>query len=250
VLAGILFYREEQIPDVLRFLREFGPAAPRELFLGSTLRVAPPAPFLPPSVHGTKVIGVGAFHAGAVEDAKPALGPLRTFLEPIADTIVPRLYTEWQQVLDASWTRGFDNYWKAEYLAGLPDDAIDVVAEHFHEMSSPLSDIKISALGGGAIADVAPDESAYTHRQAPFILNINTRWDDARAERHIEWTRTLWEALRPFSSGGVYVNFLGQEGADRVLEAYGSEKFERLVALKRKYDPSNFFRVNQNVPPA
>lgn len=250
VLAGILFFAEEQIPQVLRFVREFGPSAPRELFLGTTLRVAPPAPFLPASVHGTKVIGIGVFHSGAVKDARRALEPLRTFLEPIADTIAPRPYTEWQQVLDASWTRGFDNYWKAEYLAGLSDDAIDVVTASFHELSSPLSDIKIVALGGGAIADVAPQDSAYTHRQAPFILNINTRWDDGDAERHIEWTRALWTAMRPFSSGGVYVNFLGQEGADRVLEAYGPEKFERLVALKRRYDPSNFFRINQNIPPA
>ena len=182
VLAGILFYREVQIPKVLRFLRQFGPAAPRELFVGATLRVAPPAPFLPEEVHGTKVIGVGAFCAGTVEAGERALEPLRTFLEPIAD--------------------------------------------------------------------VASADSAYTHRQAPVILNINTRWDDGDAERHIDWTRALWAATRPFSAGGVYVKFLGQEGAERVLEAYGPEKFERLVALKRKFDPTNFFRINQNIPPA
>jgi len=124
------------------------------------------------------------------------------------------------------------------------------VAEHFAAMSSPLADIKISALGGGAIADVAAADSAYTHRTAPFILNINTRWDDGDDERHIAWTRGLWQAMRPFTAGGVYVNFLGQEGANRVLEAYGQEKFDRLVALKRKLDPDNFFRVNQNIPPA
>ena len=249
VLAGILFYPEAQIPQVLRFLREFAPTAPRELFVGATLRVAPPAPFLPDEVHGTKVIGVGAFCAGTVEAGKRALEPLRTFLAPIADTIAPRPYTEWQQVLDAGWTRGFDNYWKAEYLAALPDEAIEAVADSFHHMSSPLSDIKISALGGGAIADIAPAESAYTHRQAPFILNINTRWDDGDTERHVEWTRALWAAARPYSAGGVYVNFLGQEGADRVLEAYGPEKFARLIALKRTFDPTNFFRINQNIPP-
>lgn len=220
------------------------------VFVGATLRVAPPAPFLPADVHGTKVLGVGAFYGGDTEAGARALEPLRSALEPIADTIQVRRYTEWQQVLDASWTAGFDNYWKAEYLAGLPDEAIDVVATSFHELSSPLSDIKISALGGAAIADVASGDSAYTHRQAPFILNINTRWDDGDAERHIEWTRALWAAMRAFSAGGVYVNFLGQEGADRVLEAYGREKFERLVTVKRKYDPTNFFRVNQNIPPA
>ena len=250
VLAGILFYREEQIPEVLRFVREFGPAAPREAFIGCILRTAPPAPFLPIELHGEKVISVGAFWTGHREPGERALASLRTFLDPIADTIQIRQYCEWQQILDAGWIRGLDNYWKAEYLAGLPDEAIDVIAEHFHEMTSPLSDIKLSALGGGAIADVAAADSAYTHRQAPFLLNINTRWDDGNSERHIEWTRALWTAMRPFSGGGVYVNFLGQEGTDRVLEAYGPEKFDRLVALKRKYDPSNFFRINQNIPPA
>jgi FAD/FMN-containing dehydrogenase len=240
VLCGILLFAEEQIPDALRFVREFGLAAPREVFIGTTLRV----------VEGRKVIGVGAFYAGAIEAGERELEPLRTFLEPISDSIAPRPYTAWQQILDASWTRGFDNYWKAEYLRDLPDEAIDVVAEHFHEMASPLADVKITALGGGAIADVPPEDSAYTHRHAPWIININTRWDDGDADRHIEWTRNFWSAMRPFSSGGVYVNFLGQEGADRVLEAYGREKFERLVALKRKYDPTNFFRINQNIPPA
>ena len=249
VLAGILFYREEQIPEVLRLVRELGPAAPREVFVGATLRVAPPVPFLPVDVHGTKVLGVGAFFAGDVEAGARALESLRDAVEPVADTIRVRPYTEWQQVLDASWTAGFDNYWKAEYLADLPEEAIDTIAASFHELSSPLSDIKLSALGGAAIADVAPGDSAYTHRRAPFILNINTRWDDGDAERHVEWTRALWEAMRPFSAGGVYVNFLGQEGAGRVLEAYGPEKYERLVALKREYDPTNFFRINQNIPP-
>jgi FAD/FMN-containing dehydrogenase len=250
VLCGILFFAQEQVPEVLRFLREFGPAAPRELFVSSTLRVAATAPYLPVEAHGTRVIGVGAFWSGEIEDGLRALKPLRSFAEPIADTIMPQPYTVWQQILDASWPRGFPNYWKAEYLGGLPDEAIDAVAEHFAAMSSPLADIKISALGGGAIADVSPADSAYTHRAAPFILNINTRWDDGDDERHIAWTRGLWEAMRPFTAGGVYVNFLGQEGASRVLEAYGQEKFDRLVALKRKLDPDNFFRVNQNIPPA
>jgi FAD/FMN-containing dehydrogenase len=249
VLAGMLFFAEDKVPDVLRLVREFGPSAPRELLVACTLRVAPAAPFLPREVHGTRVIAVAACYAGAVEDGERALEPLRRAVEPVADTIEPRLYTEWQQVLDAGWTPGFDNYWKAEYLADLSEDAIAVIAAHFHELTSPLSDIKIAALGGGAIGDVASQDSAFTHRRAPFILNINTRWDDGDADRHVAWTRELWSSARPFSAGGVYVNFLGQEGSERVREAYGTHKFERLVALKRKFDPTNFFRINQNIPP-
>ena len=96
---------------------------------------------------------------------------------------------------------------------------------------------------------MAPEDSAYTHRDAPFILNINTRWKSGGADGHVGWTRDLWSAMREHSAGGVYVNFLGQEGSDRVLEAYGPEKFERLRELKRRYDPTNFFHVNQNIPP-
>ncbi|HEY1514543.1 MAG TPA: FAD-binding oxidoreductase [Gaiellaceae bacterium] len=250
VLCGMLFFAEEQIADVLRVVREFGPAAPRQLFVAVTLRIAPSAPFLPQAVHGTKVIAVGCLYAGSIEEGERVLKPLRRSVEPIAETIEPRRYTVWQQALDANWTRGFDNYWKAEYLASLSDEVIEVVVEHFGALTSPLSDIKIGVLGGGAIADVPSEESAYTHRAAPFILNINTRWDDGEDERHIAWTRDFWEAARPFSAGGVYVNFLGQEGAGRVLEAYGAEKFERLVALKRRFDPTNFFRINQNIPPS
>ena len=111
-----------------------------------------------------------------------------------------------------------------------------------------MSDIKFAGLGG-AVSSVAPEDSAYTHRKAPFILNINTRWDRGDADEHVAWTRELWSAMRPQSAGGVYVNFLGQEGPERVLEAYGEEKFKRLSSLKRRYDPTNFFHVNQNIPP-
>jgi hypothetical protein len=111
-----------------------------------------------------------------------------------------------------------------------------------------MSDIKFTFLGG-AIGAVGADETAYGHRSAPCILNINSRWEEGDPATHVDWTRGLWSAMRPFSAGGVYVNFLGQEGSDRVREAYGAAKFERLTALKRAYDPANFFRINQNIPP-
>jgi FAD/FMN-containing dehydrogenase len=248
VLCGMLIFAEADIAAVLGFIRDFIPEAPDEVFVGCTLRVAPPAPFLPPEAHGRKVIGVGALYAGPIEEGERALAPLRTFLRPLADTILPRRYTDWQQILDPGWGPGARNYWKAEYLSGLSDEAIETVASHFAEMSSPLSDIKLASLGG-AVARIDPDDSAYTHRHAPYILNINSRWADGDGEPHVAWTRDFWSAMRPHSAGGVYVNFLGAEGADRVVEAYGPAKFERLVLLKRKYDPTNLFRVNQNIPP-
>jgi FAD/FMN-containing dehydrogenase len=249
VLCGIAFFPEPQVGEVLTFLRDFVPSAPPEVFAGCTLRTAPAVPFLPPEVHGTRVIGLGMFYAGPADEGEPALRPLRSFARPIADTVQPRPYTAWQQILDTGWGPGAHNYWKAEYLKVPDDRAVETIAAHFARISSPASDIKLSGLGG-AISSVGPDETAYTHRDAPFILNINTRWEAGDAEHHVQWTRELWTAMRPYSAGGVYVNFLGQEGAARVQEAYGPTKFERLRALKHKYDPTNFFHVNQNIPPA
>jgi FAD/FMN-containing dehydrogenase len=142
---------------------------------------------------------------------------------------------------------GHQNYWKAEYLAGLGDDAIETIAEHAAQKPRGLSKVLLTRLGGAA-GRVPEDAVAFSHRQAPYIININGMGPDpAERERLVAWARAFWTAVRPFSFGGVYVNFLGEEGEDRVRAAYGDEKFERLVALKRKYDPDNFFRLNQNI---
>jgi Berberine and berberine like len=165
------------------------------------------------------------------------------------DLMERRAYPQFQTMLDASWPPGFQNYWKAEFLAGLPDPALPVLADGLAGITSPLSDFKFGALGG-AVARVGEHDTAYRHRQAPFVLNINARWerpDDA--EPHVAWARGLWDAMRPWSAGGVYVNFMGEEGQDRVRAAYGERTYRRLGALKDRYDPGNFFRMNQNIRP-
>ncbi|GFJ94419.1 BBE domain-containing protein [Phytohabitans rumicis] len=152
-------------------------------------------------------------------------------------------------MLDGSWTAGFGNYWKAEYLTGIPDTMLDVLAEYLRDITSPLSDFKLVVLGGAA-ARVAPGATAVAHRDAPYVLNINSRWAlPGDAEPHVTWTRRLWEAMRPFSAGGTYVNFLGDEGPDRVRAAYDEATYQRLVDLKTRYDPDNVFRINQNIGP-
>ena len=157
----------------------------------------------------------------------------------LADSVRERPYVEWQRFSDASWVEGFHNYWKAQYL-----DRFDagVLAGFATRITSPLSDIKLWQLDRPTA-----DTGAFGHRGARLLLNINTRWADGDPAPHIAWTRALWEALLPYSSGGVYVNFLGDEGADRVRAAYGEANYARLVALKRRYDPENVFRVNQNI---
>lgn len=193
---------------------------------------------------------VAGVHAGPLEEAQRALEPLKGLGKPIVDLMVPRPYGQMQTLLDASWTPGFQNYWKAEYLQSLPDDAIDVLVEYLETITSPLSDFKFPYLGG-AVGRVSEDDTAYGHRDAPFILNINARWENAQdAERHVEWTRSLWSAMQPFSAGGSYTNFMSADDADRVRDSYGEAKYRRLAELKRRYDPTNFLRLNQNIQPA
>jgi FAD/FMN-containing dehydrogenase len=250
ILCGAVFLPADLLPAVLRTVRDYvAVGAPDSLFVAATLLLAPEAPFLPAEVHGTPVVRVGMCWPHDPAQGVNAMAPLRGMAGVIADTVQLRPYVQWQQMLDTGWGPGAHNYWKAEYLAVLDDEATEVIAEHFATMTSPHTDIKLAFLGG-AIARVGADDTAYTHRSAPYILNINTRWETGEAEPHIAWTRRFWEDMRPYSAGGVYVNFLGQEGPDRILEAYGRAKYERLTALKDKYDPDNFFRVNQNIPPS
>jgi hypothetical protein len=233
----------------VRGYREIMATAPDELTLFLVLRRAPAAPFLPAEVHGQPVVAVVGCYAGPLGEGARALAPLGTLAPPVANLVQPRQYVQFQSMLDGSWAEGFGNYWKAEYLAGIPDEALAILAEHLTEITSPLSDFKFAALGGAA-GRVPPDATAFAHRAAPFILNINSRWSlPGDPEPHVAWTRRLWEAMQPFSAGGVYVNFMGDEGSDRVRAAYGERTYRRLVALKNTYDPDNAFRLNQNIPP-
>lgn len=250
VLAGAVVHRLENAGAVLRGLREYFVTAPESVMFNSIVRIAPPAPFLPPELHGEHILMVGMCHAGPREEGAPLLRPVREFGNPVVDFVAPRPYTEFQAFVDSGWVDGFRNYWKAEYIS-MTDSAVDAIVDHAARITSPLSDIKIGGLGGGAIGRVADGDSAYAHRAAPFIVNVNSRWAErGDDERHIEWAQSLWSAVRPSSAGGVYVNFLGDEGQDRVRSAYGAATYERLARLKRKYDPENFFRVNQNIKPA
>ena len=250
LVGGYRFYPGERAGDVIRLFRELSREAPDELQLGLVLRLAPPAPFLPEAVHGRPVAAIGACYAGSIEDAWQALKPLDALGAPLADLLRVAPYTSLQTMLDAAWAPGFQNYWRAEYLRELPDAAADVLLDALHSITSPLSDFKVFTLGG-AIARVPEEATAYSHREAPLVLNINARWSDGGdSGRHMAWTRSLWDAMQPFSAGGGYTNWMGNEGPDRIRAAYGERKFDRLVALKTRYDPTNFLRLNQNIPPS
>lgn len=250
VVCGLVAWPADKAREVLQMFREFTADLEDELTVIAICRTAPPAPFLPKELHGRPIVALAVCHAGPVEDGTVAVAPLREFADPAGDAIAVRPYTDFQAMFDSSWAPGFQNYWKAEYLAHLDDDVIDTFARYAVSHTSPLSDFKIGAMGG-AIARVGETETACPHRDPPFVLNINTRWEDpAEAEHHIRHTRALFDDARSASAGGVYVNFLGDEGAERIEHAYRDDTFTRLRRLKREWDPHNVFRINHNIPPA
>lgn len=250
VLAGPVFYRLEDAPEVLRFYREFIAAAPDELTTIFELSVAPPLPFLPEEVHGKPIVMVGACYTGSLDHGAEIVRPLKQFGRPIVDLLEPKPYTALQSMFDPFVPHGWHRYWKSVELPPLTDDAITTLVEHSSAPTSPKSYTIVFQLGG-ALARVGEDETAFSQRDAAHNVNINAVWTEEGpdAERHIAWARDFFDAMQPHAGGRVYLNFLGEEGGSRVRQAYGARNYERLVELKRAYDPTNVFRLNQNIEP-
>lgn len=251
VLAGTIIYSIDDAAEALRFFRDFTTTSPQELGAMAVFRLAPPAPFIPTELHGKPVLAVIMCYVGDAEQGERVVEPLRNFGSPIVYGIKRTPYAAHNSSLDTGQPAGMNYYWKSEYITQLPDQAIDTLVAHAKNMASPYSRLAVFQLGG-AIQQIDEQAMAVSHRDAEYVIAINTGWaDPLDNEKEIRWTRDLWTEIRPFSSGGVYVNFLSaDDGEDRVRAAYGAEKFERLAALKRKYDPHNLFRLNQNIKPA
>ena len=248
VLAGPIFWPIEQAPGLLRFYREWSAQAPDELMTMVVLRKAPPLPFVPRELHGELVVAVVCCYAGPVEDGERVVRPLRAFGSPVLDLCEPKPYVAHQTTFDRSFPHGWWYYFRACDVAELTDDVIDVMVEHGRRIVSPITSVALFQMGG-AVARVGESETAFNGRDAAFTFNINgnsVTADGFEAER--EWARAFWSALQPHHTS-VYVNFLMDEGQERIRQAYGSRKYERLKALKRTYDPTNLFRLNQNIPP-
>ncbi len=249
VLAGMVIHPATKAKKVLQFYREYIATIPDELGTMVFLRTAPKVPFLPENIHGTAVIAIGICYAGPIEAGEKVVQPLREFGPPLADTIGPVSFKVFHGIFDSIAPPGLQVYWKSGYLANLNDGAIDAIITHAWSTRSPLSYTILSHLGG-TLSRVDKDETAFGDRDGLCSININAVWSDPKeSNEHIRWTREFFASTEPFSTGGVYVNFLGNEGEKRVRDAYGQAKYERLVALKNKYDPTNFFSLNQNIKP-
>jgi FAD/FMN-containing dehydrogenase len=250
ILAGMIAWPMDEAPEVLRFLRGFLDEAPDEIGIMANLRLAPPLAMVPEHLHGQPIVALVVCHTGAIEEAEQALAPLRSFGTPAIDAVMPKPYVAHQKMFDSALPHGNHYYWKAHKLPPLSDEIIGVVVEHARDITSPLSTIPIFC-SGGAVSRVPNDETAFASRSAAHDINIVAAWlpDDPEPHRHVEWVRSFYAALEPFSQG-VYVNFTNDDPAPRVqADAYGPDKWARLSALKAKYDPTNFFQLNANISP-
>ncbi|MEK6272943.1 MAG: FAD-binding oxidoreductase [Actinomycetota bacterium] len=248
VLAGPIFWPMEESPKVLRFYRDWIAEAPDELMTIVVQRRALPLPSVPPELHGELVVSVGCCYAGPVEEGEEVVRPLRKFGNPVLDLCQPKPYVAHQAMFDPAFPHGWSYYFRACDVAELTDDAIDVMVEHGSRIVSPITSVALWQMGG-AVPRVGEAETAFNNRDAAFTFNINGNSKTAegfQAER--EWARTYWSALEPYHTS-VYVNFLMDQGEEAIRQAYGPDKYDRLKALKRRYDPDNFFRLNQNIPP-
>jgi hypothetical protein len=239
VTGGILLYPRAKAREVLRFYGEFAAQSPDVVTVSAGLLTLP---------EGVPMVAIVVCYAGHDSESGSILAPLRRLGSRAGGLLQKMPYTAMQRLMDEAFVWGRRNYWKSNYLESLSDETLDILIDFAASMPSPTSAILLECYGGAA-SRVGATETAFPHRCNQFNLHILSTWSDlAEDERNINWTETLWKSIQPHSSGRVYVNLLGEEGEQRVREAFGVN-YGRLATLKAKYDPENFFRRCHNIPP-
>jgi len=245
VLGGIVAYPFEKAKQVLKLYREFTIASPDEMASGIVLISLP---------DGTPVVGIVICHSGALSEGERVVKPLRTLGPRLIDQIGAIPYTAAQKLIDGFYPPGLQNYWKSSFLRTISDEAIDIIVAYCAKRPSPICHGLIEHQLGGAVKRIDREATAFGQRDAEYsFMSLGVCGEAAEAEKCTRWAREFWDAMQPWSTGGVYVNYLGREadeGAGRIEAAYGPEKYARLAALKNKYDPGNLFRLNQNIKPS
>ena len=248
IFAGLIVFPFSQAKQILNRYRQFVNSAPEELNVWVVLRKAPPLPFLPENVHGKEVVVLPVFYSGPAAEAEKLIAPVRAFGTPHGEHLGVQPYVAWQKAFDPLLTPGARNYWKSHNFTELADGALDSIIEFAGKLPSPQCEIFIGLIAG-ASNRIAPDAMAYGHRDAKFVLNVHGRWDEAKDDQKgIGWARDFFKASAPYASAGAYVNFMTAEEGDRVAAAYGAN-YDRLVQVKKRYDPDNIFHLNQNIKP-
>ncbi|HTR67627.1 MAG TPA: FAD-binding oxidoreductase [Terriglobales bacterium] len=239
-IAGLLIYPLEKSKEVLRFFREITPQCPDELAVAAALLNTP---------DGLPACGLVVCYNGDPKQGEKVLAPIRAFGPPVADAVGPVPFIQHQSLFDPAYPPGRFHYWKAGFMNALPEEAMEVAIEHFARRPSPMAALMFEHMHGAA-SRVPAEATAFAHRFNHYNFSAFGVWENASDnDVNRKWVQDFWQAARPYLSGRAYVNYLSQEGADRVREAYGPN-YERLATLKKKYDPTNFFRLNQNIPPA
>lgn len=249
ITAGLIVYPFAQARAVLQQYRDAVATMAPDLTVWAVLRKAPPLPFLPPQAHGQDVLVLPVFSPAPSDAVDAAIARIAKLGEPLGMHVGPMPYAAWQQIFDPMLTPGARNYWKSHNFTQLRDGAIDVVLRYASDLPTPQCEIFLGLLGGQAGAP-PPQATAYPHRDALYVMNVHTRWEDpADDERCIAWARAFFADATPYASGGVYVNFMPQDEGERTSDAYGAN-YARLAQIKAAYDPDNLFRTNQNIWPA
>lgn len=249
ITAGLIVYPFAQARSVLQQYRDAVASMAPDLTVWAVLRKAPPLPFLPPQVHGQDVLVLPVFSPSPSDAVDAAIARMAKLGDPLGMHVGPMPYAAWQQIFDPMLTPGARNYWKSHNFTQLSDGAIDVVMRYAGNLPTSQCEIFLGLLGGQAGAP-PPQATAYPHRDALYVMNVHTRWEDpADDERCIAWARDFFADATPYASGGVYVNFMPQDEGERTSDAYGAN-YARLAQIKATYDPDNLFRTNQNIRPA
>jgi FAD/FMN-containing dehydrogenase len=251
VVGGLLMHPIDRGQEVARAYRAYVESAPDELATAIAVLMAPPAPFVPQHLQGKPVFGIVVLYAGAVEEAEVAVAPLKRLGPPAVDLVQPMPYTAFQALLDPTAPWGLRVYSRALHLQGLSNGAIDTFLEYGAEIAafSPWSQMVIFR-HGGAVARVPDEATAFSHRGTAYMAHPIAAWEDpADTDRYLDWVRRFSAAMRPFTTGGVYLNLEADEGEDKVRANFSAPKYAKLAALKAKWDPQNLFRLNQNIKP-
>lgn len=248
VHSGLVFYRGEDVERVLHGFRAATSGAPDELSMALNMTTAPPAPFLPEEVHGKPIVAVLGVWSGRLEDGDAATRPFRELAPVVVDLFGPMPYTAMQTIIDPLYPRGMWNYFRSAFFEDLDDATAGALAGAYARVPNPVSELHIHHLGG-VMGRVPADATAFGTRDRDYILNVVARSVDADGyPAAIEWARAATEALGP--DAAAYVNFTGEASEDRVRASYPKDTYERLVAVKDRYDPTNLFRLNQNIRPS
>lgn len=247
VLAGLRIYSVAEAHSIVRSWWEIASEAPDELSVWLNFSTAAPEPFIPEEYHGERILSVIPIYSGNVEDGWDVIAPLRELGDPIADTVEVRRFVDWQQAFDESYPAGERYFWKSHNFKSPSNEALDRITDYAVAPPTPETRVSITHLGG-AVNRVAPNATAYPHRDADFLVNITTRWgESAQDEECIAWTREYFDVLAPHATGGTYVNFTTEPKGEQSM-AY-LDNYDRLSALKNEWDPENLFRMNQNIKP-